>query len=430
MKYYLETYGCQMNEADSEIVAQIIERKGYRRTDEPQKADLILVNSCTVREKAESRAIARLSQFKGYKKDPEVKLGLLGCAVERGKDKIKEEYPFIDILLGPDSYREFDKILEEANYPYQNFSLSNKELYEGISPQRTSDLNGWISIMRGCNQFCSYCIVPYTRGRERSKPLDTILKEAEEIAQEGIPQITLIGQNVNAYDYADKGFGDVLEEVARIKDIERIRYISPHPSDFNTRMIEIMAEYDKICNHIHLPLQAGSNRVLEKMNRNYTKEEFLDLVENIRSIIPEVALTTDIIVGFPGEKEEDYQETLEVMEKVEFDNAFMFQYSSRPGTYAAKNMEDDIPYDIKNRRLEEVSSLQRKHSLEKNEQLIGQNKEVLIEGQSKKNKNEPVGRTEEDKLVIIKSGQPDKGEFINVKIKDIAGVSLFGTSLE
>jgi len=419
-----------MNEADSEIVAQIIERKGYRRTDEPQKADLILVNSCTVREKAESRAIARLSQFKGYKKDPEVKLGLLGCAVERGKDKIKEEYPFIDILLGPDSYREFDKILEEANYPYQNFSLSNKELYEGISPQRTSDLNGWISIMRGCNQFCSYCIVPYTRGRERSKPLDTILKEAEEIAQEGIPQITLIGQNVNAYDYADKGFGDVLEEVARIKDIERIRYISPHPSDFNTRMIEIMAEYDKICNHIHLPLQAGSNRVLEKMNRNYTKEEFLDLVENIRSIIPEVALTTDIIVGFPGEKEEDYQETLEVMEKVEFDNAFMFQYSSRPGTYAAKNMEDDIPYDIKNRRLEEVSSLQRKHSLEKNEQLIGQNKEVLIEGQSKKNKNEPVGRTEEDKLVIIKSGQPDKGEFINVKIKDIAGVSLFGTSLE
>ncbi|HMA61978.1 MAG TPA: tRNA (N6-isopentenyl adenosine(37)-C2)-methylthiotransferase MiaB [bacterium] len=426
MKYYLETYGCQMNEADSEIVASIIERYGYQRTDNAKEADMILVNSCSVRENAEDRAIARLAQYKGYKKNDDVKLGLLGCVPARGKEKLQQKYDFIDILLGPDSYRKFDEILDNQQLPYGHTQLSKEELYDDVEPHRDNDLNAWISIMRGCNQFCSYCIVPFTRGRERSRPLDSILKRARNIAQEGIPQITLLGQNVNAYNYEGKVFSDVLEGVAQVDGIRRIRFMSPHPSDFTTEMLKVMGKYDNICNHIHLPLQSGSTKILEAMNRTYTKEEYLELANEIKTIIPGIALTTDVIVGFPGESDQDFADTIDVMKKVEFDNAFMFQYSPRPGTYAARNLEDNIPYKLKNERLQEVIKLQHSHTRKKNRKLIGQTMEVLVEGPSKKDPDELVGRTESDKLVIMKSGQGTVGQFSDVKITETAGVSLFG----
>ena len=426
MKYYLETYGCQMNEADSEIVASIIERYGHQRTDNPKKADMILVNSCSVRENAEDRAIARLAQYKGYKKNDDVKLGLLGCVPARGKEKLQQKYPFIDILLGPDSYRKFDEILDNQHLPFGHTQLSKQELYDDIEPHRDNDLNAWISIMRGCNQFCSYCIVPFTRGRERSRPMKSILKRARNIAQKGIPQITLLGQNVNAYHCEGKVFSDVLEGVAQVDGIRRIRFMSPHPSDFTTEMLKVMSKYDNICNHIHLPLQSGSTKILEAMNRTYTKEEYLELVDEIKSIIPEIALTTDVIVGFPGESNQDFADTIDVMKKVEFDNAFMFQYSPRPGTYAARNLEDNIPYKLKNERLQKVIELQHSHTRKNNRILVGQTLEVLVEGPSKKNPDELVGRTESDKLVIMKSGQGKVGQFSDVKITETAGVSLFG----
>ena len=415
-----------MNEADSEIVASIIERHQYTRTLQPEEADIILVNSCSVRENAEKRAIARLSQFKGYKKNPDVKLGLLGCVPARKQDKLQKEHPFIDIILGPDSYRKIHDIFKDNELPISNTELSNRELYDDISPDREDELNAWISIMRGCNQFCSYCIVPYTRGRERSRPLDSIMRDAQNIADRDIPQITLLGQNVNAYNYRDQHFSDVLENVAGVKGIKRIRFMSPHPKDFNTDMLQIMQKYDNICKHIHLPLQSGSTKILSAMNRTYTKQDYLKLVKKIKSFLPDIALTTDIIVGFPGESEDDFLDTLDVMKHVKFDNAFMFQYSPRAGTHAAKNMVDNIPYQIKNERLQKVIELQHKHTRMKNKELVGKSLEILIEGTSKKNEDELVGRTESDKLVILKSGQGKIGEFRQAQITESAGVSLFG----
>lgn len=426
MKYYLETYGCQMNEADSEVVASILENSGLIRTEDPKEADIILVNSCAVRENAEKRALARLSQYKGYKKDPEVMLGLLGCVPARKQDQFLEKYPFIDIIMGPDSYRELKKVLSENQYPISNTELSNQELYDNIEPKRQEGLNAWISIMRGCNQFCSYCIVPFTRGRERSRPFESIINEAREIAYQSIPQITLLGQNVNAYKYKDYRFPDVLEGVAQVDEIRRIRFMSPHPKDFTDRMLEVMKKYDNICNHIHLPLQSGSSKILSAMNRTYTKEDYLELVNKIKSILPDIALTTDIIVGFPGETDEDFKNTLDVMDQVGFDNAFMFQYSPRPGTSAAKHLEDNIPYDTKNARLQKIIKKQHTATQKKNQELVGERIEVLIEGTSKKREDELVGRTESDKLVILKAGQGNIGEFMDVKITGTAGVSLFG----
>ena len=415
-----------MNEADSEIVSSIIERYGYSRTNRPEEADLILVNSCTVRENAEKRAIARLAQYKGYKKDPKVKLGLLGCVPGRNKKELQKKHPFIDIVLGPDSYRRFEEILRQEQYPFRDADLSRKELYDDIIPNRQDDLNAWISIMRGCNQFCSYCIVPYTRGRERSRPFNSIVKAAKEIVTKNIPQVTLLGQNVNAYNYGEYNLSDVLEGVARIQGIRRIRFMSPHPKGFTQEMLKVMRDNNNICNHIHLPLQSGSSNILESMNRTYTKKDYLKLVGQIKKHIPGIALTTDIIVGFPGESKQDFKDTLDVMQEVEFDNAFMFQYSPRPGTYAAKHMEDNIPYKLKNQRLQRVIELQHKHTTRKNKELLGQKLEVLVEGTSKKDENEKIGRTESGKLVIIKAGQGKIGEFTDVKITGTAGVSLFG----
>jgi len=425
-KYYIETYGCQMNEADSEIVAGMLERATYQATREPEEADIILVNTCSVRQGADNRALSRLSQFKSLKKNnPNLLLGMIGCVAQRDRGKIIEERPFIDFVLGPDAYRRIPEIVANKKRQVIDVQLSRTEVYDGLMPFRNSVVNAWISIMRGCNKFCSYCIVPYTRGRERSRSVASIVEEINAAIAEGYQEITLLGQNVNSYRYNDIRFHDLLKIIAEIKGVRRIRFTSPHPEDVNTEMLEVMRDYDNICKHIHLPLQSGSTKVLADMNRSYSKERYLEFVDNIRHILPGCGITTDIIVGFPGETEADFQETLCVMDKVVFDNAYMFKYSPRPYTAAAK-MKDDVPEAEKAERLNQVIAKQKIHTKQRNRSLIGTVQSVLIDGHSKKNPNEKIGRTDSNKLVILKEDHADIGDFIDILITGTAGVSLFG----
>lgn len=425
-RYYIETYGCQMNAADSELVAGLLEEAHYCATSTPAEADIILVNTCSVRENAERRAMTRLSQFKSLKKqNPDLLLGIIGCVAQRDKGQIRAQKAFIDLVLGPDAYRQLPSVLAEQKRPLVNTRLSRDEVYADLLPFRNSQVNAWISIMRGCDKFCSFCIVPYTRGRERSRPIDSILQEIETAVDEGYPEFTLLGQNVNSYHYQQYRFPDLLETVAQVNGIQRIRFTSPHPEDVDTRMLAVMQKYVNICPHIHLPLQAGSDRVLRNMNRSYTRERYLKLVEDIRSYLPAGAISTDIIVGFPDETEADFRQTLAVMDAVIFDNAFMFQYSPRPGTRAAE-MDDDVPGEVKAARLERIIRKQKQHTLQRNRALIGTVQEVLIDGTSKKDESEKVGRTVTNKLVVLKIGDAPIGELVSVKILDAKGVSLFG----
>ncbi len=424
--YYIETYGCQMNEADSELIAGILETNDCVQVDDPDQADLILVNSCSVRKKAEARALARLSQFKVQKEDnPHLRLGLLGCGAQNNKDALLEKYPFIDILLGPDSYRHIQSIFNGAQLPLVDVHLSRSECYTGLTPIRSEHMNARVPIMRGCDKFCTYCIVPYTRGRERSRPIADIIFDVEQAVTAGKKEVTLLGQNVNSYQYKEHRFPEVLSAVARVDRSVRVRFMSPHPQDVDEAMLQVMQSHDNICPHVHLPLQAGSTRVLELMNRSYDQDRYLYIAEKIKEYLPDSALTTDIIVGFPGEEETDFQETLNVMRRLVFDSAFMFKYSPRPKTRAAK-LEDDVTEQEKAQRLQQVISLQNKHTLQKNTRLIGSQQKVLIEGASKKNPEEPLGRTATNKLVVIKNGSAGLGDIVTVEIKAAAGVSLFG----
>ncbi len=424
-KYYIETYGCQMNEADSELIGSILDAQAIQKTKDVTEADLIIINTCSVRDNAEKRALSKLLQYKHLKKkNPKLLFALVGCVAQRGKIRLIEENDFIDILLGPDSYRKFPEILNEDFNSLYDTELSKTELYTGIEPQRESGLNAWISIMRGCDKFCTYCIVPYTRGRERSRSMESIIHEAEQAVADGKIEITLLGQNVNSYCFKDNKFPDLLRSVSEIKGLKRIRFTSPHPKDISDNMLKVMKERDNICKNIHLPLQSGSSKVLKKMNRSYDQSYYLKLVEKIRKFVPNMAITTDIIVGFPREEEEDFQETLNVMEKVKFDSAFMFKYSPRPGTKAAK-MEDDVSEENKSLRLQRVIDLQKKHTLEKNKSIVGSIQEILIEGNSKKNSSEKIGRTDSNKIVILKKGNASNGEFVKVRILSAHGVSLF-----
>ncbi len=427
MKYFIETHGCQMNESDTEIIKGILETEGYSETLQYQQADIIFVNSCSVRFKAERRAINKLTQYASIKKsNPNTLVGLIGCTAQQKKETITDEIPNIDFVLGPDSYRDLFNILRSINNKfYAGYEFSTKEMYEDISPVPLNDYFGYIPITRGCNNFCSYCIVPFTRGRERSMAFDKVLEQANNIVNSGRKEIILLGQNVNSYKDGDKRFHHILEAVAQIDGIKRIRFTSPHPKDFSEKTIQIIAKYDNICNHIHLPLQAGSTSVLKRMNRTYSKEEYLSLIEQIRQYIPQIAITTDIIVGYPGETDEEFQDTLDVMDQVVYDSAFMFNYSPRTGTQAAK-LEDDVPAAVKTERLNQVIQKQKKHTLQRNKQLVNHRLSVFIEGNSKKDKNEQIGRTETNKTVIIKKGNPGIGTFVPVKIIDFAGVSLFG----
>ena len=425
-KYYIETYGCQMNQADSELIAGLLQDVCYRPTSNPENADIILINSCSVRENADRRAIARLSQFKSLKKSkPELLLGLIGCVAQRDQGAILTDKKYVDLILGPDTYRNLPEIISQAQTPYVDVNLSRTEVYDDLVPIRSSTVNAWVSIMRGCNKFCSFCIVPYLRGRERSRSPLSIVNEIKKALKDGHKEVTLLGQNVNSYHYAEYRFPELLEAVAAIPNLRRIRFTSPHPRDVNEQMLEVMRSHPNICKQIHLPLQAGSSRILKLMNRTYDQEHYLRVVEMIRTYLPQAAITTDIIVGFPDETSDDFEQTLEVMRAVKFDTAFMFKYSPRVGTKAAE-MDDNIPEEEKSRRLKVVIQLQKKHTLERNKSLVGTIQEILIDGSSKKNPAEMSGRTDTNKIVVLKEGRPQIGEFYRVKIEEAVGVSLFG----
>jgi tRNA-2-methylthio-N6-dimethylallyladenosine synthase len=355
-RIYIETYGCQMNLADSEIVLGIMKKHGYSLTDDISKADVILVNTCSVREHAEQRVIGRLSSFLRYKKrKPDLVIGVLGCMAERLKKRLIEEENLADIVVGPDEYRKLPQLVSDAFAGHKGIAvkLSKVETYDDITPLRTEGISAWITVMRGCDKFCTFCVVPFTRGRERSRPLDSIVKEVEMLSSQGYREVTLLGQNVNSYRDGNYDFADLLSAVARVDRNMRIRFTTSHPKDMSDKLIQTIAEHPNICNYIHLPVQSGSDRILELMNRTYDRKHYLELVRKIRETIPGVSLSTDIIAGFPTETEEDHKMTLSLLEEVRFDGAFMFKYSPREGTKAYA-MGDDVPDEVKVRRLTEI----------------------------------------------------------------------------
>ena len=428
--YYIETYGCQMNVYDSELVSNMMKLSGYKKTDDLSVADAIFLNTCSIREKAEETVHNRLKNFQHLKrKNPSMLIGVLGCMAQNLKDVLLEDKPYVDIILGPDSYRNLPKIIKDRTETSDHLvdtKLSKFEIYDDLFPARTKGVNSWVSIMRGCDKFCTFCIVPFTRGRERSRPIDSIIKEVEDGVQSGFVEFTLLGQNVNSYKTPNGKFPVLLDRVAQIEGVKRLRFTSPHPKDVDDHMLEVMAKHKNICNQVHLPLQAGSDRILKRMNRSYTSSEFLILVNKIKKYIPDCTLTTDVIVGFPGETEDEFLDTLSIIEKVKFNFAYMFKYSSRPGTKAAQ-YEEQIEEDIKQDRLERLINLQLKNTLMQNRSLIGKTVKVLVEKVSKKSENQWSGRTEGGMWVIFDRNNENIGEVVNIRIDDARGVSLFGS---
>ncbi len=427
--YFIETYGCQMNVADSELVEGILQQAGYRPAVTLDLADAIFVNTCAIRERAEEKVHAQLGRYKRIKKQkPETLIGVLGCMAQHLKEDILENKPYVDLVLGPDAYRNLPEILNRKDNNSSNIvdtRLSRFEVYDDLFPSRREGINAWISIMRGCDKFCTFCIVPFTRGRERSRSLSSIVQEAHQAVADGFVEITLLGQNVNSYTHVEGDFSELLEMIADIDGLKRIRYTSPHPQDMTTGLLEVMATHDTICNYVHLPLQAGSNRVLNRMNRTYTREHFIGLADHIRELLPQCGISTDIIVGFPGETDAEFAQTLEVMERVKFDSAFTFNYSARPGTKATQ-YSDQVPDAIKQDRLEQVIALQKKHTLERNREYIGRVETVLVEKESKRSANHWAGRTDANKWVIFEKGTTRIKEFVPVLITGARGISLHG----
>ena len=431
-KYFIETYGCQMNVYDSELVENQLIKTGYKQTNNIESADLIFLNTCAIREKAEETVHNRLTSLAYLKKrNPNLIIGVLGCMAQNLKDDLLKDKPYVDVILGPDSYRRIPEIITNRNKELNNIvdtKLSKYEIYNDLFPSRKEGVNAWISIMRGCDKFCTFCIVPFTRGRERSRSVESIVEEVKHAVDEGFVEITLLGQNVNSYRTSEGDFSYLLEKVAEVDGVKRIRYTSPHPQDFDEHLLEVMSHYDNICNYIHLPLQSGSNSILKKMNRTYSREEFLDLVAKIHNYIPGCSISTDVIVGFPGETESDFQETLNMMKEVKFNFAYMFKYSSRPGTKAAE-YDNQISEDVKQNRLEKLIELQSSITLENNIEKINSVQYILIEKESKKSNNYWSGRTDGNTWTIVKKSKEDIKEIIPVKITDAKGVTLFGEAL-
>ena len=430
LKYFVETYGCQMNEYDSELVSSILVELGYSKSNKIEDADAIFLNTCAIREKAQETVHNRLDSLAYLKKQKKhLIIGVLGCMPQNLKNELLESKPYVDIILGPDSYRKLPEIIKFRNTEIIHIvdtRLSKHEIYDDLFPKRKDGINAWISIMRGCDKFCTFCIVPFNRGRERSRSISSVVNEAKDIVKNGFKEITLLGQNVNSYSTSEGNFPILLDELGKIKEIKRIRYTSPHPRDIDESLLKIMIKHNNICNQIHLPLQAGSSRILKRMNRTYTKQEFLDLVQMIRQYIPDCGITTDIIVGFPGETDEEFQETLEVVSKVKFDTAFMFKYSSRPGTKAS-HYTDQIDEKTKQKRLQTLIEFQQNISLMNNRKKIGQNLDVIIEKISKKSINQWAGRTESNTWVIFDKNSFNKiGDVVNINILDARGITLFG----
>ncbi|MBR4525079.1 MAG: tRNA (N6-isopentenyl adenosine(37)-C2)-methylthiotransferase MiaB [Bacteroidales bacterium] len=427
-KLYIETYGCQMNVADTEVVFSILGKEGYVRTEEMAEADVILANTCSVRDNAEQRIWGRIEQFNFQRKTrPGVVVGILGCMAERLKDALLESGK-VDIVAGPDAYRSLPRLLAAASqgHPQIDVLLSREETYGDIAPVRV-DKNGvsaFISIMRGCNNVCSYCVVPYTRGAERSRDPHTIVREACECAQQGYKEITLLGQNVDSYRVGELDFAGLLALVAESVPELRIRFSTSNPQDISDAVLETMASHDNICRHIHLPVQSGSDRMLEKMRRRYTREGYLERVAKIRALMPDCAISTDVIAGFCSESEEDHRDTLSLFEAVGFDAAFMFQYSERPGTLAAKKYPDDVAPEVKTRRLEEIIALQNRLSLESNRRDVGKTFRILVEGPSKRNPAELCGRNSQNKMCVWPDTAHQAGDFVDVKVLDCTQATL------
>ena len=435
-KVYIETYGCQMNVNDSEVILSILQDAGYALTESIEDADVILANTCSIRDNAEQRIWGRIDQFRIQKRNRNgVVIGIVGCMAERLKDKLLEK---VDLVAGPDSYRSLPELLKAITpeSPQMNVLLSHEETYADIAPVRL-DKNGvsaFISIMRGCNNVCSYCVVPYTRGRERSRDPQTIVNEARILFENGYKEVTLLGQNVDSYAWespeGNMNFPQLLEAVALISPELRVRFSTSHPKDISDEVIHTMAKYDNICKHIHLPVQSGSSIMLEKMRRKYNREWYLERVGKIRSVIPDCGLTTDVIAGFSGETEQDHQDTLSLMEEVVFDSAFMFAYSERPGTLASKKYPDDIPYEEKTRRLNEIIALQGRMSLKSNEKEVGKVMKVLVEGPSKKNPDELCGRASSNKMCVFPSRGEKAGDYCQVKVESVTSATLICSRID
>lgn len=437
-KLFIETYGCQMNVADSEVVASVMQMAGYEMTEEIQDADAIFVNTCSVRDNAEQKVLGRLQYFQSLKrKKKHLLVGVLGCMAERVKEDLIANH-HVDLVAGPDSYMDLPNLIAAAENGEKviNVELSTQETYKDVMPLKLPGvhISGFVSIMRGCNNFCSYCIVPYTRGRERSREVNSILNEIRDMRDKGFKEVTLLGQNVNSYLYEQDGeqvnFSSLLEKVALEAPNMRIRFVTSHPKDMSDETLHVIAKYPNICQYIHLPAQSGSSKILKVMNRKYTREWYLDRIAAIRRILPECAISTDLFCGFHSETEEDFQETLSLMREVGYDSAYLFKYSERPGTYAAKHLEDDVPEEVKVRRLQEMIDLQNKLSEESNLRDIGKVFEVLIEGYSKRSREQLFGRTSQNKVVIFDKKNFHVGQFIRVKIQRTSSATLFGEPVE
>jgi len=448
-KLFIESYGCAMNFSDSEIVASILAKEGFNTTQKLEEADLVLVNTCSIREKAEQTVRKRLQKYNAVKKiNPGMKVGVLGCMAERLKEKFLEEEKIVDLVVGPDAYKDLPNLINEveAGRDAINVLLSKEETYGDISPVRlqTNGVSAFVSITRGCDNMCTFCVVPFTRGRERSRDPQSIVEEVNELWDKGFKEITLLGQNVDSYLWYGGGlkkdfknaseiqkatatnFSQLLRLVAEAQPKMRVRFSTSNPQDMTLDVIEVMAAYPNICKHIHLPVQSGSNRILKKMNRLHTREEYFKLIDYIRELMPECSISQDLIVGFPTETEEDHKDTLSLMEYVKYDFGYMYAYSERPGTMAARKLEDDVPAETKQRRLAEIVKLQREHNHFRTQRFLGDTVEVLIERESKKSSEHWSGRTTQNTVAVFPKENYKVGDFVNVKINDCTSATLIG----
>ena len=438
-KLYIETYGCQMNVADSEVVAAVMQMAGYEMCQDEADADAIFMNTCSVRENAENKIYNRLDTLHAeQKKGRKVILGVLGCMAERVKDDLIENH-HAQLVAGPDSYLNLPDMIAQAEAGNKaiDIALSKTETYRDVVPKRVAlaKISGFVSIMRGCDNFCHYCIVPYTRGRERSRDVDSILNEVRNLQQQGYKEVTLLGQNVNSYRFVNEegqtiDFPQLLRLVAEAVPTMRIRFSTPHPKDMSDATLRVIAEVPNVCRHIHLPIQSGSDKVLKLMNRKYTVEWYLSRVKAIRELVPDCGLSTDIFVGYHGETEADHEESLRIMREVGYDSAFMFKYSERPGTYASKHLPDDVPEDVKIRRLNELIMVQNENSARANHAEVGNVREVLVEGPSKRSREQLCGRTEQNKMVVFDKGNHHIGEYVKVRITGSTSATLFGEAVD
>ncbi len=439
--FYIESYGCAMNFADSEVVAAILQKDGFGATADCTQADLILINTCSIREKAEDRVRKRLTEFRQLKRSrPGLVIGVLGCMAERLKAAFLEEEKLVDLVVGPDAYRSLPSLIEEVNGGQKavNVLLSRDETYADISPIRlnSNGVNAFVSIMRGCNNMCSFCVVPFTRGRERSRSAESIVNECETLFNDGYREVTLLGQNVDSYYWTNDtaninvSFAQLLEKVALVSPLLRVRFSTSHPKDITDDVLFTIKQYANICNYIHLPVQSGSTRVLQMMNRTYSREWYMAKVDRIRELIPDCGISTDMIAGFCTETEEDHQASLTLMEYCRYDLAYLYFYSERPGTLAARRFKDDVPLDVKKRRLQELVELYRGHSLISMQKDVGKTFKVLAEGPSKKNEDELYGRNEQNKVVVFPKAGYSKGEYVTVKVTSCTAGTLLGVAVE